>query len=180
MSNRYTLKNYILISTFNADSPHKIEVKINGTKIFYKEFEKNKEYNLKIQDYFDYLGPGSNSIGIKWEGERECAKKYMKIYKVVVNDQHIAPHSVMITPIQNEYIDNLLSTEEGTALYKDKLFAPGHEHGWYGLYKFNFLLDKQDIKDKRQQSLIATTGIMQPHIYSDGTKVKHHKKAFIK
>lgn len=180
MSNRYTLKNYIAISTYNAESSHKIEVEINKRKIYNKEFIEKKEYNLKIVDYFDYLGPGSNSIEIKWEGERECAKKYLKIYKVVVNDQHIAPHSVMITPTQNEYIENLLSTEEGTTFYKGKLFAPGHEHGWYGLYKFNFLLDKQDIKDKRQQSLIATTGIMQPHIYSDTTKVKHHKKAFIK
>ena len=180
MSNRYTLKNYIAISTFNPDSPHKIEVKINETKIFYKEFEKNKEYNLKIEDYFDYKGPGSNSLEVTWNGERECAKKYLKIYKVVVHDQTISSHSVMITPVKNEYIENLLSTEEGTAFYKGKLFAPGHEYGWYGLYKFNFLLDKQDIKDKKQQSLIATTGITQPHIYSDGTKAERHKKAFIK
>jgi hypothetical protein len=32
-SNRYTLKNYIAISTFNAESSHKIEVRINKRKI---------------------------------------------------------------------------------------------------------------------------------------------------
>ena len=65
MSNRYTLKNYIAISTYNAESSHKIEVEINKRKIYNKEFIEKKEYNLKIVDYFDYLGPGSNSIEIK-------------------------------------------------------------------------------------------------------------------
>jgi hypothetical protein len=178
-SNRYTLKNYIAISTFNAESSHKIEVRINKRKIFCKEFEKNKEYNLKIEDYFDYKGPGSNSIEVTWNGERECAKKYLKIYKVVVHDQHIAPHSVMITPVQNEYIENLASTEEGRKLYRKKILYPGHEHGWYGLYKFNFLLDKQEIKDKKQQLLISSTGIREKFIHSDATKVHPYRKAVI-
>jgi len=179
-SNSFNLKNYFAISAFNAESSHKITVKINQKKIFQKELTKNKEHQMKIEDYFDYTGPSINSIEIKWVGERDCEKKYLKIYKVIVNDQHLTPHSVMVTPTQNHYIENLLSTKEGTAFYKNKLFSPGHEHGWYGLYKFDFLLDRQNIKDKKQQSLIETTGIMQPHIYSDATKGKHYRKAVIR
>ena len=94
----------------------------------------------------------------------------MKIYKVIVNDQHIAPHSVMITPIQNEYIKNLRSTEEGSILYKKQLFNPGHRHGWYGTYKFKFLLDEQE-------SLIASTGIRLNRVYTDLEKIKYFDKA---
>ena len=177
MSNNYTLNNYLAISTFNAESDHTIKVKINQSKIFEETLVKNKEHQLKITDHFNYEGPGANTIEITWNGEKECAIKYLKIYKVVVHDQHIQPHSVMITPLQNEYITNLIATEEGAKAYRHKLFNPGHEHGWYGQYKFNFLLDRHKIKEK-QQSLIRSTGIRQVNIFSDASKNFFDRKAY--
>ena len=43
------------------------------------------------------------------------------------------------------------------------------DFGWYGQYKFNFLLDRHKIKEK-QQSLIRSTGIRQVNIFSDASK----------
>ena len=140
-SNSYNIKNYLAISAFNSESTHKIKIEINGKVFFEKSLTKNKEYRLKISDYFDYERPGTNTIRIDWTGEQDCENKFMKIYKIIVNDQHVAPHSVMIAPIQNEYIKNLQSTDEGMIFYKKKIFNPGHQHGWYGTYKFKFLID---------------------------------------
>ena len=177
MSNNYTLNNYLAISTFNAESPHRILVKINQSKIFEKELIKNKLYKLKITDYFNYKGPGANTIEIQWDGESECSEKYLKIYKVIVHDQHIRPHSVIIKPRPNEYINNLLSTEQGSKIYRNKIFNPGHEHGWYGQYKFNFLLDRHKIREK-QHSLIRSTGIRQIDIFSNASKNYFDRKAY--
>ena len=88
---------------------------------FEKTLTKNKEHHLKISDYFDYGKPSTNTIEIIWNGDNEDEKKFLKIYKIVVNNQHILPHTSMITPIQNEYIKNLLSTEEGTKFYRKKI-----------------------------------------------------------
>ena len=123
---------------------------MNQTIIFEEELTKNKEHQLKISNHFDFEKPGLNTIEIIWDGEHDCENKFIKIYKIVINDQYIAPHSVMITPIPNEYIKNLLSTDEGSILYKKQLLNPGHHHGWYGTYKFKFLLDKH-----QKQNILA-------------------------
>ena len=176
-SNRYNLKNYFAISAFNTESSHKIKIKMNQTIIFEEELTKNKEHQLKISNHFDFEKPGLNTIEIIWNGEHDCENKFIKIYKIVINDQYIAPHSVMITPIPNEYIKNLLSTDEGSILYKKQLLNPGHHHGWYGTYKFKFLLDKHQIKNGEQESLIASSGIMLDTVYTDVNITSHFKKA---
>ena len=176
-SNSYNLRNYFAISAFNAESSHKIKVKINQKTVFEKEFTKNKEYQIKIEEYFDYEEPGSNTIEITWDGEQECADKFIKIYKVIVNEQNIAPHSVIITPIPNDYIKSLLSTTEGTIFYKKQLFNPGIRHGWYGMYKFKFLLDADEIKNNNEELMISSTGIKLSQAYTDLSKIKYHRKA---
>ena len=176
-SNAYNLKTYLAISAFNFESIHKIKIEINGKVFFEKELTKNKEYQLKILDYFDYEKPGNNNIQITWTGEHECENKFMKIYKIVVNDQHIAPHSAIITPIQNEYIKHLLSTDEGIRFYKKKIFHSGHQQGWYGTYKFKFLLDVHRIQNDIQESFIAATGIKSTAIYTDVERANLYKKA---
>ncbi len=175
-SNRFTLKNYIAISTFNAESDHNITIKIND-KVFYKNnLAKNKEHNLKISDYFDYEEPGENTIQINWVGEQECENKFLKLYKIVINDQYIAPHSVRITPLPTEYIKGLLSTEEGKKIYRKKILNPGHVQGWYGIYKFKFLLDPYEIENNQQLSSIASTGIRLDRVFSDIAKAKLTKR----
>ena len=175
-SNRFTLKNYIAISTFNAKSDHTIAIKIND-KIFYKKhFVKNQEHHLKISDYFDYVEPSENTIQINWEGEQDCENKFMKIYKIIINDQFIAPHSVRITPFPTDYIRGLQSTEEGKIFYRKKILNPGHMQGWYGIYKFKFLLDPYEIKKTQQLSSIASTGIRLDTVFSDLAKAKLMKR----
>ena len=109
--------------------------------------------------------------------DNEDEKKFLKIYKIVVNNQHILPHTSMITPIQNEYIKNLLSTEEGTKFYRKKIFNPGHHHGWYGTYSFRFLIDQMQMEDQRHVELIESTGITPTHITTDPNRIKYYKKA---
>jgi len=176
-SNRYNLKNYLAISAFNSESIHRIKIEIDGKVFFEKELTKNKEHHLKISDYVDYENPGTKSIKVTWDGEHECENKFMKIYKIVVNDQHIAPYSAIITPNINEYITTLQSTDEGMRFYKKKIFNPGHHYGWYGTYKFNFSLDPHLIHNDIQTSMIATTGIRQNRVYTESGKVKYFSKA---
>jgi len=100
----------------------------------------------------------------------------MKIYKIIINDQYIAPHSVRITPFPTEYIKGLQSTEEGKKIYRKKILNPGHMQGWYGIYKFKFLLDPHEIKNTQQLSNIASTGIRLDTVFSDLGKVKLMKR----
>jgi len=179
-SNRYNLKNYFAISAFNPVSTHEIKIKINEEMFFKQKLTKNKEYHLKISDYFDYKKPATNTIEITWNGEKEDEKKFLKIYKIVVNDQHIPPHASMITPVQNEYITNLLSTEQGSKFYRSKILNPGHRHGWYGTYRFRFLLDPMQIENIKQESLLASAGITTTRVYTDPNKMKHHRRAIKK
>ena len=108
----------MLVHAFNEKSTHSIKIKINEKVFFEDELAKNKQHNLKIIDYIDYREPGLNNIEITWNGEQECAKKFIRIKQITVNDQHIAPHSVMTTPFPNDYINDLLSTEEGKIFYR--------------------------------------------------------------
>jgi DNA topoisomerase VI subunit B len=176
-SNRYNLQNYLAISAFNSVSTHEIKIKINGKMFFEKKLTKNKEHHLKISDYFDYKNPSTNTIEIIWNGDKEDEKKFLKLYTIVVNNQHIQPHTSMITPIQSEYIKNLLSTEQGVKFYRKKILNPGHHHGWYGTYRFRFLIDHRQMEDFEHVSLIESTGIIHTSIHTDPNKIKYYRKA---
>lgn len=164
------------ISTFNAESIHNIKIEIDKKVFFEKELAKNKEHQLKLSDYFDYENPGTKTIKITWEGQQECEDKFMKIYRITINDQHIAPHSVMMTPTPNEYIQNLQATKEGLAFYRKKILNPGHKNGWYGIYKFKFIIDPHENKNTQQESYIASAGIRLDRVYTDIGKVKFNKR----
>ncbi len=176
MSNRFNLKTYFAINAFNADSVHRITIKINDKIFFEKELEKNKEHKLKVSNYFDFIKPSLNTIDITWDGDRESADKFMKIYKTVINDQHIASYKVMMDPKPNEYIKNLMSTEEGLRFYKEKMFNPGHHFGWYGNYKFRFMIDPPRIQDQTQLSLIESCGIQTTRVFTDTQKARLYNK----
>ena len=91
----------------------------------------------------------------------------MKIQKIIVNDQRIHPWCARIKPVSNDYIKNLLSTKEGSIFYRKKIVNPGCEQGWYGTYTYKFLIDKHRIRNSKQISLIASTGIKLDDIYTD-------------
>ena len=171
-SNRFNLKTCIVMNAFNAESTHSIKIEINKNVFFEVALTKDKEHTLEILDYIDYGEPGLNNMEITWNGKRECAKKFIKIKQITVNDQHIAPHSVMMTPFPNEYINDLLSTQKGKTFYRKKIFNPGHEHGWYGRYRFKFLLDANEIKKNNEGSVLDSTGIRAERIYSDSKRQK--------
>lgn len=183
ISNRYNFKTYIELSTFNAESKHSINISMNDN-IFYKnQFDKNKEYNLKITDYIDFQKPGKKIIKIKWDGEHECADKFIKIYKLVVNEQHLSPHKVRIYPKSNTYINDMQSTAEGRSLLQKKICNPGHHQGWYGEYEFRFLVDPKKFLDpnntlnQTEESLVRACGIASERILSDVEKVQFYKEA---
>jgi hypothetical protein len=172
-SNRYNLNTSLAIDMYNAKSMHNIKIDINK-KIFYEqELVKDKEYFLKVEDYFDYVKPGSNTLTITWNGEHDCEHKHMKIRKVVINKQHLAPFKVMIDPIENDYIKDLKSTDQGLSSYRKQLFNPGYHHGWYGTYKFRFAIDPSSMSDRTQQALRSANGIHNERILTDLSRAKH-------
>ena len=180
ISNNYNLKTSLAIDTYNSQSVHKIKIEINNDIFYEQEFVKDKEHSLNIEDYFDYIEPSSNTLTITWDGEQDCEHKYMKIRKVVINQQHIAPFKVMINPIENDYIRNLKSTDEGLNAYKKQIINPGYRHGWYGSYKFSFAINPGEMTDRTQQSLISASGIQRESILTDINKAKHLNRAKIK
>jgi hypothetical protein len=171
--NRFNLKTSFSIDTFNAESIHKITIEINQKVFFERELAKDEECLLNVSDYFDYREPGANTIKILWDGEHDCEHKFMKIRKVVVNQQHLAPFKVMAEPKENDYIRTLQSTDEGSSAYNKQLFNPGYRHGWYGTYKFRFMIDPSSMLDQSQQSLITASGIQHDVISTDLQKAKH-------
>tara|TARA_B100001093_G_scaffold151980_1_gene144743 strand:+ start:1596 stop:2159 length:564 start_codon:yes stop_codon:yes gene_type:complete len=173
ISNRYILNTSLAIDMYNAESVHKIKIDIND-KIFYeKEFVKEKEYFLQIEDMFDYVEPGSNTLTITWNGHQDCENKYLKIRKVLINQQHLAPFKIMMNPIENDYIRNLKATDEGLNAFRKQLFNPGYRHGWYGTYTFRFAIDPSGISNASQQALVSATGIRSDYILTDVSKSNH-------
>jgi hypothetical protein len=177
ISNRYNLHTSLAIDLYNAKSVHTIKIDIND-KIFYQQqFSVDEKYSLKIEDYFDYSKPGLNNLTITWNGEHDCEHKYMKIRKVVINQQHLAPFKVMTDPIENDYIRDLKTTEQGLVAYKKQLFNPGYRHGWYGTYKFRFAIDPSSMPDRSQQALVSASGIQCERILTDLNRAKHLNRA---
>ena len=177
ISNRYNLHTSLAIDMYNAESMHTIKIDINDKSFYEKQLSNDKEYSLKIEDYFDYVKPGSNHLTITWNGEQDCEHKYMKIRKVVINQQHLAPFKVMMDPIENDYIRDLKSTDEGLSVYRKQLFNPGYRHGWYGTYKFRFAIDPSSMPDRTQQSFVSASGIQSERILTDLNKAKHLNRA---
>ena len=60
ISNRYNLHTSLAIDIYNAESMHTIKIDINDKSFYEKQLSIDKEYSLKIEDYFDYVKPGSN------------------------------------------------------------------------------------------------------------------------
>ena len=173
ISNRYKLNTSLAIDTYNAESLHKIKIGINGKLFYEQEFVKEKEYIVDIEDVFDYVQSGLNTLTLNWNGDHDCENKYLKIRKVIINQQHLAPFKVIIDPIENDYIRNLKATDEGFRVYKNHLFNPGYYHGWYGTYTFRFIIDPSSISGKSQQALLSATGIRSDYILTDINKSNH-------
>ena len=176
-SNQYNFNTYLSLVTYNADSSHNITVEI-GNKIFYeKHFIQGKEHRIKISDYFNYESAGKKQLKLTWNGDKESADKYLKIFRVIVNEQHIAPHTVLIEPYTNEYIERLKTSDNGKKFLKDKIFYPGHRHGWYGEYTFQFLVDPRDMRDQKEESLKNACGITSERVFSDESNQRYFRKA---
>ena len=171
----FSCKAEIEIAVFNNQSAHDITMTLNDHAIFYEKLVENKEYALKINDYFEFKRPGYNFLKIIWNGEKECENKFMKILKLIVNDQHIPNYNVMIDPIENEYIKNLKSTDQGMKDYRKHLLYAGHQHGWYGDYGFEFIIDPE-LVETTDYSLIKGLGISPVKIYTDKEKMKFYRK----
>lgn len=177
VSNRYNFKTYIELSCFNTKSKHNIEISLNGTLFYKKSFEQNKEYNIKITDYLDFQEPGGKKLRIKWDGEYECEDKFLKIYKIIVNEQHLSPYSVRISPKRNAYIDELQSTKEGKDLYNKKIYYPGHQQGWYGDYEYMFYVDPKKTSHDKDVELVHACGVNNKTVLSELSNVHFEKKA---
>jgi len=158
------------MEAFNAESSYNIMIKINEHTLFHQTFHSTKIQKLKIYEYVDYVESNVNKVNIIWSGDKECENKHLKIYKLVINDQHIAPHSVISYPVENDYIKTLKSTKEGQLEYRKKILYPGHEHGWYGTYQFRFGIDSSPTS-------ADALGIRDNVIYSNMERGTHSKRA---
>lgn len=154
------LSTYLTLTAFNQESDHRIILQINNEIVWEKTLQKNVTHSLKIFNNFPFQKTKPNTLMITWDGDQDCENKFLKIFKLIINDQHIAPHSVIIDPVENQYIKMLKTTEKGRIEYKEKLLYPGHQHGWYGDYKFCFSVD-------RRHSGRFALGIRDELIYSD-------------
>ena len=177
-SNRFKLKTYMQVSVFNAESRHQLTISINGKNIYNEKLEKNKLHKIKLADHFDYGQAGTTKLSIKWNGDQECEDKYLKIYKLVINEQQIPAYSVMIDPIENDYIKNLKSTKDGKATYRKALLYPGSRHGWYGEYNFKFFVgSKQEVQDLNEGSAQHMIGLEGQQILTDTEYLEEWRKA---
>jgi hypothetical protein len=177
ISNKFSLNTILAIDMYNADSIHNVKILINN-KIFHQQkLAKNKEYFLKIEDYFNYAGPGPSTLTIMWNGDHDCEHKYMKIRRIIINQQHLAPYKAMIEPIENDYIKNLKSSDHGVNVYRKYLLQPGYRHGWYGAYRFQFVIDPSSMTDRSQLDLMSASGIQNERILTDVKKAKYFNRA---
>lgn len=169
-----SLSTQVSFTTFNEECDHNIKIEVNEKSVFEKSFTKGKEHDYRITDDFDYVRPGLNFIKILWNGERECENKFLKVFRLVVNDQSIPNYNARIDPIENEYIKDLKSTKQGMTAYKKRILYNGHHFGWYGTYRFQFVIDPHLLKKSRPSySAILGTGIIPDVIYTEKERAKH-------
>ena len=169
-----SLSTHLSFSTYNAESEHNIKIEVNGKLVFGKAFAKKKQHDCRITDNFEYVRPGLNIVKILWDGDQECENKFLKIIKFVVNDQIIPNYSAMIIPLENEYIKDLKSTEQGMTVYKKKILYNGNYFGWYGTYRFQFVVDPHLlVQSQPSYSAIRGTGIKPDVIFTEKGLAKH-------
>lgn len=168
------LSTQISFTTFNAECEHMIKIELNDKTVFGETLAREKEHDYRIMDNFEYVLPGLNTIKISWNAEHECENKFLKVLKLLVNDQIVPNHSARIDPIENEYIRNLQSTEQGLTEYRKKIFYNGNHFGWYGTYVFQFVIDPHLLVQRQPSySAIRGTGIKPHMIFSDKARAKH-------
>ena len=130
-SNRYNLSTYILFKCF-SEHRHSVTVDIDGDTVFRKDIPAGEELTVKNDGHHDFVNPGLKKIVITWKGEKECENKWLKMGKIVINNQEIFPHHCRYHPFDNEYILDQRNSLVGSKEITRKILFPGETFGWFG------------------------------------------------
>jgi len=109
-----------------------VTVDIDGDTVFRKDIPAGEELTVKNDGHHDFVNPGLKKIVIMWKGEKECENKWLKMGKIVINNQEIFPHHCRYHPFDNEYILDQRNSLVGSKEITRKILFPGETFGWFG------------------------------------------------
>lgn len=168
-SNRFNLPTYIVLKSF-SEYPHSITIDIDDNIILRKDVPGGEELTIKNDGYYDFVKSGIKKITVTWRGDKECENKWLKIGKIVINNQEIRPHHCRYMPFDNEY---LLSQKNNPIKKKEiakRILFPGETYGWFGRITYEPYIGTKSLRYSsrtKTSSEIASELISNPNLHID-------------
>lgn len=141
-------RNQIQFEVF-AQCSTKLVVQVDGVEHFNKNFEADKKYIEKLDFYHSYKDGGRSNLEFLFTGEKEVAKKYIKINSIYINNTYISQLQGYYYPdINPEWWDSLSKKQQQEMNDVIYINSGGH-YGWYGRIKYEL----RTVKDSNSHYL---------------------------
>jgi hypothetical protein len=98
----------------------------------HRDIPGGEEITIKNIDYFNFVNSGIKKITVTWQGEKECENKWLKIGKMVINNQEVRVHNCRYMPFDNEYLLSQRNNINGRKEITRRILFPGETIGWFG------------------------------------------------
>jgi len=136
-NNRLIFKHRIPIE-LSAETNTALTVLINNEVCFKKNYLGNKKHKEVIEFEKEYSDGTKNTISFLFSGEREVAKKSLKILQICINRQVLNVYNAEYFPKINDDWWEQLNTKEKNK-YTELIYGrTGAEFGWYGEINFYY------------------------------------------
>jgi|TARA_B100001964_G_scaffold3053_1_gene3419 hypothetical protein len=162
VSNRFTLPTYFYAKAYNEGSDHTVKVFLDDVCITEQNIPASEEQVLKFDDIHNWQEAGHHVVRINWDGKEEAENKWIKIWRLAVNDQMLPVFAFRYLPKETEFI------KDNPKLVREKITKPGQTYGWYGdlIHRFS-LGNPKEIASGLKDSPHRLSGIVDYEIYTD-------------
>ena len=147
----YDVPLYILGKCFCDTESIKFQVSCDDVIVYEQIFSPGKEQKFKIDQNIQVIANDRNNmLKLSWKADAESPVKFLDLYKIVLNNQQIMPHSAVYKPYETDYIKEMLQgNEQDQKTIKEKIYYPGNRFGWYGDLKFAFTIGTKQTLNKK-------------------------------
>ena len=130
--------------TSQAEADHTLTVSINNAQLKHITMPADESQTHVIEYGIQYHQAQYKSLLFDWQGI-ECAKKFLHIRSIKLDDKPINMDKFMCVPNKTDYINSMDVKE-----LQHKQLNAGNNFGWYGQYKLNVLFgDRKEYKLKQ-------------------------------
>lgn len=168
-SNRFKLPTYIVLKSF-SEYPYSITIDVDDDIILRKDAPGGEELTIKNDGHYDFVKSGIKKITVTWRGDKECQNKWLKMGKIVINNQEIRPHHCRYLPFDNEYLMNQRKDPINKKEITKRILFPGETFGWFGRITYEPYIGTKSLRYSSRTKTtdeIASELISNPNLHID-------------